>query len=195
VELAAIIAYLFNYKHEGLEKKWIQYVTCIKDHPTIELPKKPWTEDESRGKSHPSFPKWYRIDYENTCNFLFHGIENVLCVKWYSNLCFLFHKINKEWFDPTEMNKLHCLSWIECDKHTISTSLDLFLIYESIKKSPTGIEHHASSSIYLPTKMTIMMILLECSGLRIRIQDFVLWQHSWNHSSAFMNVLILSTIL
>jgi hypothetical protein len=52
-------------------------------------------------------------------------------------------------------------------------SLDLFLNYESIKKSPTGIEHHASSSIYLPTKMTIMMILLECSGLRIRIQDFV----------------------
>ncbi len=48
-------------------------------------------------------------------------------------------------------------------------SLDLFLNYKSIKRSPTGIEHHASSSVYLPTKMTIMMMLLECSGLRIRI--------------------------
>jgi hypothetical protein len=51
-------------------------------------------------------------------------------------------------------------------------SLDLFLNYESIKKSPTCIEHHASSSIYLPTKMTIMMMLLECSGLRSEFGGF-----------------------
>lgn len=71
------------------------------------------------------------------------------------------------------MQFYHIETPVYYDKHSnlgfFRISLNLFLNYESIKKSPTGIEHHASSSIYLPTKMTIMMMLLECSGLRIGI--------------------------